>query len=374
MRTAYRPVLATLAAGLLVCTMATAGTAAEEPAATEERAAAETCVPAAIPFDAEDIHLTGLWSADNGTIYYVRQVDDKIWLAGMSDYRQERGEVGREATSVGYGTLTGTSVSLEVADVPRGQVYNAGTIEVTVGADDDGNLQAHAPAPDGSTTTFTPCSPEAIRASEFLRPFSFTVPFGLASTNSDFPDTTDLRVLWTPDVPESGISFWALGPGWEASCSEPSDLPAPEDWTPASIEAYLRAIPELSVSEASKATVAGLPATVLDVTATPDAMGCDGDEWVRLFRQSGNESGLVPRGSARLSLVDTGGATFAIELWGPDPETWWPIGQTIIDSLNSNLRPSDGPSASAADELTGSAERAQRRPVPWRRPCSVSSS
>ena len=316
------------------------------------------CIPAAIPFDSEAIHLTGRWTDANGTIYYVRQVGDKVWLSAMSDYAQVRDEIGREVSSVGYGTLSGTELNVDVAEVPRGNVYNAGPISVTVGADAEGDIQGRGETPDGDPVVYTPCQPETIEVPEFARPFSYRVPFGLAAWHG--PAESDLKVMFTPDVPELGVSFWVVGPGWEASCSAPEDLSPPADWSPASIEAYLRSIPELEVGEAPRATVGGRAATVVDVTTAPGATGCDGDEYIRMFRESGNESGLSLGHSARLFLLDAAGATFVIELWGPDPETWWPIAQQVVDTVTFDLagapEASSAPQGSSAPEETSQPE------------------
>jgi hypothetical protein len=325
---------AALGVATLLGTLTASGAVAQDEVAstgTPDREPAEVCEPAAIPFDPDDLHLTGRWSADDGSIYYVRQVGDQVWFSAMSDYEQVDGEIGRAVSSVGYGTIAGTTLTVEVADVPRGNVYNAGTVEVTLGADADGNVHASTEAPDGTTNEFTPCQPVAVQAPEFERPFSYTVPFGVASWNEAV--TPDLRVLYAPDPPESGISFWVVGPGWETSCSAP-DLAVPTDHGAASLEAYLRAVPELVVGEASTATVAGLPATVVDVTTTTDPSGCDGDEWVRMFAVSGNESGLDPGRAARLFLVDADEATFVIELWGPHSDAWWPVAQEVVESVS----------------------------------------
>jgi hypothetical protein len=253
----------------------------------------------------------------------------------MSDFAQQRGEIGREVSSVGMGILDGTELIVDVAEVPRGDVWNAGAVTVTVGPDADGNLEARSVAEDGTTTVITPCEPTRRQVGWFARPFSYTVPFGLAVW--DAPGSADLQVLQTPDLPGNGISFWVLGPGWETTCSTPADVSIPTDVTPATLEAYLRAIPELAVGEASTSTVAGQPATVLDVTTTPRASGCAGDGYVRMFRQSEAESGVGSGYSARLILLDASDATFVIEVWGQDLDAWVPIAQQIVDSVQLDM-------------------------------------
>jgi S-formylglutathione hydrolase FrmB len=314
-------------------TMSGAATGQGDGPTTTARGPAETCVPAAIPFDAEDIKLTGRWSADDGSIYYVRHVGDKVFFTGMTDYEQQRGEIGREGTSVGMGTLKGTEIDFEVADVPRGNVWNAGELRVRISGDADGNLRAQGVPPQSDQiVTFRPCRPEANEIAHFARPFSYAVPFGMASAT--WPGRTDLQVMTSPDVPEAGISFWVLGPGLGATCSAP-DVPVPSEGTPESIVEYLRAIPELQVSEPSTATVAGQPALVVDVETAPGAAGCGGDGYVRLWKESGEEASVTSGRPARLLLVDADGATFAAELWGSaDADAWWPMAQGIVDSIS----------------------------------------
>jgi hypothetical protein len=325
-----------LCAGLAIVLAGQTALAAETGAAEASipPGPSEVCVPARIPFDAEGLHLTGMWSSDE-TIYYVRHAGDKVWFSAMSDFAQQRGEIGRELSSVGMGSLDGTELIVDVAEVPRGDVWNAGEVTVTVGPDANGNLEARSVAEDGTTTVITPCEPTRRQVGWFARPFSYTVPFGLAVW--DAPGTTDLQVLQTPDLPGNGISFWVLGPSWETTCSTPAEVSIPTDVTPATLEAHLRAIPELAVGEASTATLAGQPATVLDVTTTPGAAGCGGDGYVRMFKESGYESGLATGQAARLILLDAGDATFVIEVWGQDLDAWVPIAQQIVDSVQLDM-------------------------------------
>ena len=337
MRTSARQAVIGASAVALVGLLVGGGAAAQGAApVTTDRGPAEVCVPATVPFDADEIHLTGLWSADNGAIYYVRQVGDKVWLTGMSDAAQRRGELGRDWTSSGMGTLDGSILTVEFADLPRGEVRDNGSLRVAVQADADGNLIAKAANNDG-ITTFTPCQPMVHEHPWFARPFSYSLPFGLASAR--WPGSTDLQAFFTPDVPDSGASFWVLGPGLAVHCSAPG-VPVPTDWTPQSIVDYLRANPELEVGEPVETTISGLPGLTVDVSSTTDAAGCGGDGFVRMWKESGQESSVSTNGgAARLYLVEADGATFAIEVWGPDPETWRPIGQRIVDSISIDTTP-----------------------------------
>ena len=45
---------------------------------------AVVCHPAKKPFDTPDLQLTGPWYADDGGIYYIRQLGNDIWWNGMS--------------------------------------------------------------------------------------------------------------------------------------------------------------------------------------------------------------------------------------------------------------------------------------------------
>jgi hypothetical protein len=70
--------------------------------------------------------LTGIWGADDGATYYVRQIGETVWWAGLS------ADGGRSFTNVFYGKIRTTFSSLEIsgswADVPRGRSAQSGSL------------------------------------------------------------------------------------------------------------------------------------------------------------------------------------------------------------------------------------------------------
>ena len=70
--------------------------------------------------------LNGVWKANDGGLYYVRQVGTDIWWVGMS------ADEGRSWTNVFRGTKNGATVVGEWADVPRGGANANGMLKLTV--------------------------------------------------------------------------------------------------------------------------------------------------------------------------------------------------------------------------------------------------
>ncbi len=317
---------AALVASSLIVAASVATTAADE-SGPPPRQAAEACEPAAIPFDVEDIRLTGRWIASDGGIYYVRQVGESVWWLGMSDVAQAYGEVGRDFTNVGHGTLADGVVRAEFADVPRGNIWGNGDLSLQIEADPEGNLQARRLGGDFGAQIFRPCTPEVGLVSEFARPFTYQVPFGMGSLT--WPGRPDQKVVVSADEIDAGLTFWIVGPGWGTVCSLPPGTPLPTDHSPEGILESLRAQPGLAVSDATEMTVDGRPALAVDITTATGAMGCNGDSYVRFWKQSGNEGGLSLGSTSRIVLLDVDGRTVAIEAWGGRTATWLPRAQEI---------------------------------------------
>jgi len=76
--------------------------------------------------------LTGDWKASTGEDIYIRQINNTVWYYGESSANENW-------TSVGYGTLEGNTISLNWADVPKGNASLMGT--VTLGVTSDNELQ-----------------------------------------------------------------------------------------------------------------------------------------------------------------------------------------------------------------------------------------
>jgi hypothetical protein len=70
--------------------------------------------------------LTGIWTSNDGGLYYIRQIGDVIWWLGVSP------DDGRTWTNVFHGRLIGDEIVGEWADLPRGEIRNHGTLFVRV--------------------------------------------------------------------------------------------------------------------------------------------------------------------------------------------------------------------------------------------------
>lgn len=75
------------------------------------------------------VALTGIWQANDGGTYYLRQIGDVLWWNGMSG-----GNDGRTFDNVFRGTITSTTNTIagEWADVPRGTVMGSGTLGLKI--------------------------------------------------------------------------------------------------------------------------------------------------------------------------------------------------------------------------------------------------
>ena len=75
------------------------------------------------------VALTGIWQANDGGTYYLRQIGSILWWNGMSG-----GNDGRTFDNVFRGTITSTTNTIagEWADVPRGTVMGSGTLGLKI--------------------------------------------------------------------------------------------------------------------------------------------------------------------------------------------------------------------------------------------------
>ena len=131
--------LAAIGAAALLCLASGLPASAQDDDQSAD--VAEPCEPAQIPFDAENLRLTGNWGADDDGVYYIRQVGNTIWWTGMSGRDGPSADLGRDFDNVAHGTLKGNVLGLEFADVPRGNMWGQGHLSIRAEADEDGNLQ-----------------------------------------------------------------------------------------------------------------------------------------------------------------------------------------------------------------------------------------
>jgi hypothetical protein len=71
--------------------------------------------------------MTGVYDANDGGTYYIRQLGNTVWWVGMS------GDGGQLFSNVFKGTKTGNSIVGEWADVPKGSVRSSGTLSLRGG-------------------------------------------------------------------------------------------------------------------------------------------------------------------------------------------------------------------------------------------------
>jgi hypothetical protein len=80
-------------------------------------------------------NLNGVWSADDGGMYYVRQINNQVWWAGLSAISQLGANdihPGIHFSNVFFGTISGNTITGDWADVPRGTILQSGTITLIV--------------------------------------------------------------------------------------------------------------------------------------------------------------------------------------------------------------------------------------------------
>ena len=86
--------------------------------------------PAAPPD--EPSSLTGIWVANDGGAYFLRQVGDALWWAGLSSGLMHPG---LQFCNVFHGSVTDSAVTGEWSDVPRGATSGRGTLTLRPAGD-----------------------------------------------------------------------------------------------------------------------------------------------------------------------------------------------------------------------------------------------
>lgn len=167
-----RRMLAIVGSALLVAACGTtpqspsgaAGSPSAHPAAratdAPAPAVAAACDGTAKAFDAKAFDLTGAWAGDDGGIYYLRQLDSFLWWSGMSGRAGTPDQLGREWSNVARGVVTGVSVDVNWADIPRGDIRDGGAMKLSVEDDGTGNariVKVSEQSGDFGNKTWTPC-------------------------------------------------------------------------------------------------------------------------------------------------------------------------------------------------------------------------
>ncbi|MBZ9714873.1 MULTISPECIES: hypothetical protein [Deinococcus] len=97
--------------------------------------------------------MNGVWRANDGGTYYVRQLGNQVWWVGMSS------DSGKSWTNVFHGTRTGNTVKGTWADVPRGQISSGGSMTLTLSGVNSvlGFKRTAATGNFGGSTWYMPC-------------------------------------------------------------------------------------------------------------------------------------------------------------------------------------------------------------------------
>jgi hypothetical protein len=315
----------------------------------ESTPSGEPCEHAKRPFDLGDLHLTGAWDSHDGGIYYIRQIDDRIIWQGLSDAGALSDlEPGRVWTNVAMGTIDETGlITLDWADVPRGNILGSGTLTLQAGPDVDGNLQLRVIDETGPFTDMAalrgwhargetrgqllaPCAPATRSTSSFRPAFSFRDEAAVGLESFDLGRVVEMSAGDHAGV-ESGVTVWSVSPAAAKTCGAPG--PKLEPGADAFL-AWLRSREDLRVSEPVDVTVAGQPATMVDLTPAPGAKACLGNfDRVRLWQVVGADASVFTDSMARVILMDVDDSTLAIEMYGDDQDAWLPLAQRIVDTI-----------------------------------------
>ncbi|UBV42372.1 hypothetical protein LAJ19_12170 [Deinococcus taeanensis] len=97
--------------------------------------------------------LNGVWRANDGGTYYVRQAGTQVWWVGLSS------DNGKTWTNVFHGTRSGNVVKGTWADVPRGNVRSGGTLTLNIAGTTGvlGFTRAGSSGGFGGSKWFMPC-------------------------------------------------------------------------------------------------------------------------------------------------------------------------------------------------------------------------
>jgi hypothetical protein len=295
----------------------------------------EVCDPVDLPYDPEDIHLSGVWSSDDGAVYYIGQVGSRIYLNGMSGRALLAEDLGRQWTLVATGTLADDgTMTLDYGMVPRGSdppEVGTATGRFT-GQPGEATRLSLTYLTSGYSSTLTPCAAPTRSTTTFRPGFSIRDDARAGLTLFD-----NGSLVWLPATDhagvENGIAVWQLVPSAARTCDQPYSGPTLDPGAEAFL-AWLQSREDLTVSEPVDVTVDGRPATMVDLTPVPGATGCNEDGTkLRLWSVYGADSAVFTDSMARVILMDVGDTTVAIEMYGDDQEAWLPLAQKVVDTI-----------------------------------------
>ena len=110
------------------------------------------------------VDLTGAWSGDDAGVYYIRQIGDVIWWAGISGLGEPLALRGHDWTNVYLGKLSGLTITGNYADVPQGGILDNGPVTMQLTKTADGGISLVRVTSDADTPfggkILLPCTPQ----------------------------------------------------------------------------------------------------------------------------------------------------------------------------------------------------------------------
>ena len=95
-------------------------------------------------------------------VYYLREIGDKVWWLGVSGLGGTLASRGTDWTNVYRGTLAGSTITGDYADVPAGGVLFDGPVVMKLTRTADGGISLVRSTPDSETPfggkVFLPCT------------------------------------------------------------------------------------------------------------------------------------------------------------------------------------------------------------------------
>lgn len=182
-----------------------------------------------------------------------------------------------------------------------------------------------------ATVQLNPDDAVARRADAFVRPFSYVLPadpeFDLGTSNGTFHE---VRVPeWNDAGHGGGLIVQAVGGGRVDPCNATS-APLALDAGPDAVISYLKAIPELTISDESSTTVDGRPARQATVLAGPATTTCS-DLWV----WADDTEPFIRELALRVVAVEVDGEHIVITIFGEPDNPGWPA---LADELIASFR------------------------------------
>jgi hypothetical protein len=195
-----------LAASLVV--LACDGPAAPTPVAGGDCAPIELLGP-----DGRAIDISGAWSANDGGVYYIKQIDSCVWWSGLSDFEGQ--EAGDEWVMAFRGTLDSSGILHGVFVDVKGTNPGTGTMTIRVQTQDvDGVLvtELHREASTGHTIGVTFWQRRASPSAPDTEPTELPTPAETALPDDSPPGSPEPTGEAAPS-PDEGAPALTLPPG-----------------------------------------------------------------------------------------------------------------------------------------------------------------